>query len=204
MDKSNEIAVFPLKSILFPRGRLALQIFERRYIDLVRDSLRNDTGFGICLLKSGEEVVKPGSDQTIHRTGTYCRIVDWNPLDNGLLSVTVEGCRKFHVDQCRQTDSGLLIATVRFSEDDSTGADKIPLHREFDNLAELLRSLEDHPLVEKMQLNIEYDNLRDLGWRLSELIPISMQEKQKLLELDDPWERIHRIEAVVAELANQA
>ena len=57
-----EIPVFPLSSVLFPTGRLPLQIFEQRYLDLVRDCLKQDTGFGMVWITEGEEVAQPGTD----------------------------------------------------------------------------------------------------------------------------------------------
>jgi LysR family transcriptional regulator for metE and metH len=48
----------------------------------------------------------------------------------------------------------------------------------------LLALASDHPLVEQKRLNIDYNNLWDLGWRLSELIPVEEEKKQALLELD--------------------
>jgi Lon protease-like protein len=45
---------------MFPGSRLDLQIFERRYLDLVSQCMRNDAGFGVCLLREGEEVVREG------------------------------------------------------------------------------------------------------------------------------------------------
>lgn len=196
-----EIALFPLHSVLFPRGRLALQIFEQRYIDLVSASLRQDSGFGIALLKSGAEVIKLGTSQTVHRTGTYAKIVDWDQLDNGLLGITVEGRRKFHVRECRVTDNGLFMAQVEFSKADYVDDQRIPVTADFTDMQDLLRTLEKHPQVQQMHLQIDHDNLWELGWRLSELIPIGMDVRQQLLELEDPVERMHRIELVVQELA---
>ena len=69
-------------------------------------------------------------------------------------------------------------------------------------MSDLLHNLESHPLVEKKNLIINYDNLWDLGWRLSELVPMEISQRQKLLEIDDPWERIKNIEKLVADLAN--
>ena len=83
MAEPQEIPLFPLRSVLFPRGKLSLQIFERRYIDLVSQSLRDGSGFGVILLKDGDEVIKPGGNQELHPVGTYARIVDWDQLDNG-------------------------------------------------------------------------------------------------------------------------
>lgn len=204
MTETQQIPLFPLRVVMFPRGRLNLQIFERRYIDLVTQCMRTSSGFGICLLKEGEEVVQEGTNQTIHRTGTYSNIIDWDQLENGLLGITVEGSAKFSIEDCWQSDSGVLQGNVQFNETDNVGRETIPLDDQYTALADLLQNLESHPLVEQKKLIIDYNNLWDLGWRLSELIPIEIEQKQQLLEIDDPWERIQSIEQLVSDLANDA
>ena len=203
MPETEQIPLFPLRVVMFPGGRLDLQIFERRYIDLVSHCMRTSTGFGVCLLKEGEEVIQEGIDQTIHRTGTYSNIIEWDQLENGLLGITVEGSTKFNIEDCWQIDSGVLQANVEFSQTDSVGKESIPLDNQFSALADLLQNLESHPLIEQKNLAIDYNNLWDLGWRLSELIPIDVEQKQQLLELDDPWERIQNLEQLVSDLANE-
>ncbi|MED5529616.1 MAG: LON peptidase substrate-binding domain-containing protein [Pseudomonadota bacterium] len=203
MPETEQIPLFPLRVVMFPGGRLDLQIFERRYIDLVSHCMRTSTGFGVCLLKEGEEVIQEGIDQTIHRTGTYSNIIDWDQLENGLLGITVEGSTKFNIEDCWQIDSGVLQANVEFSQTDSVGKESIPLDNQFSALVDLLQNLESHPLIEQKNLAIDYNNLWDLGWRLSELIPIDVEQKQQLLELDDPWERIQNLEQLVSDLANE-
>ena len=203
MTETQQIPLFPLHVVMFPRGRLNLQIFERRYIDLVTNCMRTNSGFGICLLKEGEEIIQEGTNQTIHRTGTYSNIIDWDQLDNGLLGITVEGSAKFSIEDCWQSDSGVLQGNVQFNETDNVGRETIPLDDQYTALADLLQNLESHPLVEQKKLIIDYNNLWDLGWRLSELIPIEIEQKQQLLEIDDPWERIQSIEQLVSDLANE-
>lgn len=204
MSELREIPLFPLQLVLFPGGRLDLQIFERRYIDLIRHCMRSETGFGVCLLKQGLETIEPGSQQTIHRTGTYANIIDWDQLPNGLLGITVEGSAKFTIQDCWAAESGVLTANVTFSENDSVGKETVPIDDDFDALSQLLHNLESHPLVEQKNLIIDYENLWDLGWRLAELIPIENAKKQFLLEMDDPWERIESIEQLVSDLANDS
>ena len=204
MADLQQISLFPLRVVLFPGGRLELQIFEQRYLDLVSECMRGDSGCGVCLLKTGEEVIQEGSQQTIHRTGTYSKIVDWDQLENGLLGITVEGLTKFKIEDCWQADSGVLQAKVELSLTESVGKEFIPLEDEFSALSDLLRNLENHPLVEQKNLSIDYNNLWDLGWRLSELIPIEVDQRQQLLELDDPRERIEHIEQLVSDLANNS
>lgn len=202
MSKNREIPLFPLSIVMFPGGRFDLQIFERRYIDLIRHCLRSETGFGICLLKRGDETTQENLEQSIYDTGTYAKIIDWNQLENGLLGITVEGQIKFSVSDYWKGDDDIFHANVEFSEAESADSEPIPVENRFDGLSVLLRRLENHPMVEKKKLVVDYDNLWDLGWRLSELIPIKLEERQKLLEVDDPWERVKNIERLIADLAN--
>jgi Lon protease-like protein len=203
LDFPQDIQLFPLRVVMFPGSRLDLQIFEQRYLDMISRCMRSGTGFGICLLRDGDEVVSEDGRQTIHRTGTYCSVIDWDQLDNGLLGITVEGLAKFRITECWQGDSGVLEASVTFSEQDRLGKAAIPLDDAYAALVGLLQSLEKHPLVEQKNLTIDYDNLWELGWRLGEFIPMAVDQKQQLLDLDDPWERISAIEQLVAEMAGE-
>ena len=51
MNKES-IPLFPLKSIVLPGGIFPLRIFERRYIDMVKNCIKNDTGFCIVRVSS--------------------------------------------------------------------------------------------------------------------------------------------------------
>lgn len=204
MKNTNDIPLFPLNIVLFPGGRFDLQIFERRYIDLVSHCMRTGTGFGICLLKSGDETNGNNLNQTVYNTGTYAKIVDWDQLESGLLGITVEGAIKFVAQEFWKEEDDVLHASVEFSDIESTEADVIPLGDEYTALSELLRNLEDHPLVAGRNLSIDYSDLRQLGWRLSELIPLGIDVRQELLELNDPVERLSKIEKLVSEMANNS
>ena len=204
MKNTNDIPLFPLNIVLFPGGRFDLQIFERRYIDLVSHCMKTGTGFGICLLKSGDEINGNNLNQTVYNTGTYAKIVDWDQLESGLLGITVEGAVKFVAQDFWKEEDDVLHAAVEFSDIESIEADVIPLGDEYTALSELLRNLEDHPLVAGRNLSIDYSDLRQLGWRLSELIPLGIDVRQELLELNDPVERLSKIEKLVSEMANNS
>ena len=92
----SEIALFPLSSVLLPSGRMSLQIFEQRYLDLVAHCMRESEGFGIVWLQQGSEVSGASLDTpNVGEYGTYARIVDWDQLPNGLLGITIEGQEPF-------------------------------------------------------------------------------------------------------------
>ena len=46
-----EMPLFPLSGVLLPGGRMPLQIFEQRYLDLVRESMKSDSPFGIVWIR---------------------------------------------------------------------------------------------------------------------------------------------------------
>ena len=195
---TQSIALFPLNSVVFPKGRVSLQIFESRYVDLVRDCLREDSGFGIVLIEKGSEVASKGQKLDIHRTGTYCKVVDWNQLPNGLLGITVEGISTFRVLESWRESNNLCRAAVAFRPQDSVAAKNVEVGDAFAEYVDLLRGLAQHPAIEELRLHVSFDNLREVAWRLSELLPIDNRQKQTLLKLDDPIARLEQIELYIS------
>lgn len=191
------IPLFPLNSIVFPKGRLALQIFESRYLDMISSCMREQSGFGVVLIETGSEVARTGQKLGIHPVGTYCEIVDWNQLDNGLLGITAEGRSTFRVMETWRELNNLCKAAVEFREQDSVDAEVLPVEDDFAEYVDLLRGLSRHPAIEELKLNVSFDNLREVAWRLSELLPIGNREKQALLELVDPIARLEQIELYI-------
>ena len=90
-DGVTELALFPLKTVLFPGGPLALKIFEPRYLDMVAQCLRAESGFGVVAIERGSEV---GEAETFD-VGTTAEIVDWHREPGDLLGVTAVGRRSF-------------------------------------------------------------------------------------------------------------
>jgi Lon protease-like protein len=50
--QSVKLPVFPFTTVLFPGGLLPLRVFEARYMDMVKDCLKDDRAFGICSMRS--------------------------------------------------------------------------------------------------------------------------------------------------------
>ena len=89
------IALFPLNIVLFPDGPLPLRIFETRYVDMVRRCLREDHGFGVVLIREGNEV---GPAET-YDVGTIAKITDFNQLPDGLLGLSCVGQQRFRISR---------------------------------------------------------------------------------------------------------
>ena len=182
-----ELPLFPLSSVLFPGGTLGLRIFEPRYLDLVKRCGRSGEGFGICLILAGREV---GEAATPAAHGTEAVIVDFSMTDDGLLGLTVEGRRRFHVERTRVRDDGLLLGDVLWLEEPPPET----LRDEHALLSVLLARIMD-----KAGLDHEGPGKGDLadaawvGWRLAEWLPLEATERLALLQLADPHERLQQL-----------
>lgn len=183
----SELPLFPLSSVLFPGGSLGLRIFEPRYLDLIRRCGRSGEGFGICLILEGSEAGAPAIPAAL---GTEAAIVDFAMTDDGLLGITVEGRRRFHVERTRVRADGLIVADVRWLPE----TERVRMREEHALLGVLLARILD-------KAGVEHDGVGKgrlaeadfVGWRLAEWLPLSPQERQWLLQLDDPHERLQQL-----------
>ena len=182
-----EIPLFPLRTVLFPDGYLPLRIFEQRYLTMIRDCTRDDSGFGVCLIREGEEAVSPVKTAQV---GTLARIIDWYTLEDGLLGVSTTGTLRFSVESSWQQDDGLFRAVVQIMPE----PEACPVPEEYSILSDVLGRF-----MEKVGDNYPAytpEHLQDavwLGYRLSELLPLAGIEKQHLLEITDPRERLQSL-----------
>ena len=182
-----EIPLFPLRTVLFPGGYLPLRIFEQRYLTMVRDCARNDTGFGVCLIREGEEAVSPVKPAQV---GTHAQIIDWYTLEDGLLGVSARGTVRFETENIWQEDDGLFRAQVHVLPE----APECAVPEAFSVLSDVLGRFMEK--VSGHYPDYTPGKLQDadwLGYRLSELLPLAGIEKQHLLELADPIERLQNL-----------
>ncbi len=187
-----EIPLFPLPMVLFPGGKLPLQIFEPRYLDMVKNCMREEIGFGVILIEEGQQVLKNAEQQlpSIAHCGTYCSIVDFDQQRNGLLQITVEGQTKFAVRDQYENPDRLMLAQVEFLPEE----EDIPVPDNKQHLVNLLETLTQHKSVQQLGLSINFETARDVGGRLAELLPCPNDFKQRMLEMKNPVIRLSELE----------
>ena len=188
-DATTPLPLFPLqKTVLVPGAALELRIFERRYLDMVSECGRSGSGFGICLILEGDDVGLPATPAAF---GTEAVIEDFGTTPEGLLSLRVRGQRRFHVIRTRVRDSGLVMADVKFCDE---YAGSMRLRPEHALLAELLRRI----LMQVTDAKSDpgpamFEDAAWVGWQLAELLPLSLVQRQALLQLDDPHARLQKL-----------
>ena len=188
------IPLFPLNSVVLPGGRIPLQLFERRYIDMLSRCLKADQGFGIVLFEQAGR--DSNTAASFHPFGCYVRIVDFTPLEHGLLGITVEGESKIAVTRRWQEADGLHMGEVMQLPVEA----ELATPRVHEDLVSVLRALCQHPSVQELELKIDYQDARQVGWRLTELLPLDIEDRQMLLEMDDPLERLEVLEGMIEAL----
>lgn len=196
MVRHMEIPLFPLRVVLFDGGRLPLQIFETRYLDMVSRCMREGSPFGVVLIRGVGSDARLGPDAQqpdIFAVGTEAEIVDFNQLPNGRLGIIVKGGRKFRVVSTREQADHLLLGTVEFLPAEPV----VAVGDEHEALVEILRELVKHPGVQKLGLEIDFADARSVGARLAELLPIEPEIKQSLLQLQLPRERLQELTRLV-------
>jgi hypothetical protein len=180
---SEEIPLFPLNTVLFPGGPLPLRIFEARYLDLVKRCLREDTGFGVVLIREGVEAGGPAQTFDV---GTYARIVDFSQQPDGLLGIRALGQARFRILERRRASDGLNLADIEWLPPDLPQ----PLPEEFAELGPAI----DAALTQIGEPYLDIERRPgDAAWvagRLAEILPLPTVHKQHCLELDDPVERL--------------
>lgn len=185
LSTPGDLPLFPLSSVLYPGGRMDLRIFERRYLDLVRDCSRTGSGFGVCLIVRGHEAGEPAIPAAF---GTVAHIEDFATLSDGLLGIVARGERRFHVERTRVRDNGLIVATVRMLDDEPT----LVVPPEYALLVTILERLASQVRGELGAApKANFDDAAWVAWRLAELLPLEPAERQQLLQDSSA---VHRLE----------
>ena len=196
MKEINTYPVFPLSINVLPGAYLPLQIFEPRYLDMVKSSLAKEEGFCIALIKQDEEAYSDGLP-SLHEVGTYVEIVDFNQLQNGLLGITVKGLNKVRtLDRWKQDDE-LLLANISKLKEFEEDFSEDPSYKE---IWSMLIEISNHPEVKKLNLEIDLKNAVNVSYILGSLLPLSPTEKQTMLELESSTEKLDYLKSIIKRL----
>ncbi len=180
------IPLLPLNTVLFPEGPLPLRIFEPRYTDMISECLRSGTGFGISLIRSGSEV---GEAAKTYEVGTLVAIADWHQRHDGILGITVVGKQRFRIQSTKVHANQLTEARVELLPNET----ETELPAEYLPIADFLRQLIKQLPHIYAPVSMKYSDATWVGCRLAELLPLSLAQKQYLLQLTEPIQRLERM-----------
>jgi Lon protease-like protein len=188
----DRIPLFPLSNGLFPDGMLQLQIFEVRYLDMIRRCEREGRAFGVVGIAQGREVQVPGETVTLHNIGTFSHIVEVTTLQPALLQVVCRGATRFTLDSYSLGPYGVWYgATTEATPDEAS-----PIPAELQPMANYLGKW----IARNQKLGAQHElpifapyRLDECGWvanRWAEMLPIAPEAKQQMLAEHDPLARL--------------
>jgi uncharacterized protein len=177
-----ELPIFPLGTVLLPGMLLPLRLFEPRYLDMATRAFKTGQPFGICLIREGVEVGQPAVPESI---GCSATIADWDMEQQGVLKIRALGMERFRLTQTRVGAQGLVLG-----EGEWLPLPKVALDAEHLKARNFLKTVIAQTPGEAFAQPHDFD---DAGWvslRLTQILPIRTEAKQKLLELDDGNQRL--------------
>jgi len=179
--------LFPLKTVLFPGGVLPLRIFEPRYVDMIGRCMKEPQKFGVLLIVEGSET---GAARTVD-VGTLAEIVDWHQDTDGLLGIVALGRERFRLERSSRRPDGLYVGSI----EPLPAEERQPLPERHRYLAKLLKQVLPRLGPYAQHLDEDYTDATWVGYRLAEVLPLTLRVRQECLEMDDPLARLDRLSA---------
>ena len=188
-----KIPLFPLQTILFPGGPLSLRVFERRYLDMVSSCMASDQLFGIILNKPSSTNDK----NNFSKIGTLAQIVDWDQGSDGVLGLKVIGKERFILTSHYIDKNGLNMGEIEILEPEK----KLLLPEGYLTLSAILETILNEFSELYASVKKDFSDASWVGYRLAEILPIELSQRQIYLEIDEPLDRLELLKTFMT--ANQ-
>jgi Lon protease-like protein len=193
-NQGNWLPLFPLNTVLFPGGVLPLRVFEARYVDMIRQCMKGEAPFGVVRILSGQEV---GTAAVPDAVGCLAHIVQWDMQELGVLLIRTEGGMRFRIREKRILADQRLEARVDMIDDDPA----VSVTAAHVECAKALKTvIDDVDRKGRQEHGAEFVSpfthparLDDAAWvanRWCEILPISLDARQKLLEMEGAGSRL--------------
>ena len=211
--KLTSLPLFPLGSVLYPGGLLPLRIFEVRYLDMIGKCHKTGAPFGVVALTVGSEVRKADASKTASKptgdgfaqeefftVGTLATITEFSAPQSGLMVIRCVGAQRFKISNREKLKHGLWIADVERIDDDMVVAVPDDLKACANALGKLIKSLQQRGIPDDQMPLLAPYQLDDCGWvanRWCELLPLPLELKQRLMELDNPLVRLELVSDIL-------
>ena len=187
------LPVFPLSgALLLPGGRLPLNIFEPRYLNMINDALAGDRVIGMV-----QPIEQEGSNRKLYGTGCAGRIIAFSETDDGRYLITLQGLIRFGILRELTGRNGYRRVKPDYQafrddlEEDDSSIDR-------DGLLSVLKGYFDATGIEGDWEAIERAPNERLITTLAMGCPFDPPEKQALLEAVTLDERSSVITAILS------
>ena len=195
-DLPKIIAIFPLSNfIIFPNTTVPLNVFEPRYVEMIRDSMKTNKLIGLIQPRKANINSVPD----LHQIGCLGKIINFKDTSDGRYLIDLRGLTRFRIVKEIKNNKPYRMCEINF---DNFGED-LNLQKEelkFSDLELIFKDLKS--LFEKKGYIIDWRSLekQDLTETINALAmasPFSLEEKQILLESKNLEVRKNRIAEIL-------
>lgn len=199
---TQQIPLFPLSHGLFPDGMLSLQIFEVRYLDLIKRCHQQQLPFGVVWLKKGREVQVPGEIPLMHTHGCLAHIREFEQVQPNLFHVVCQGGLRFALNDTLPGPLGVWQGDISVIAQDPEVQIPADLEHHAGRLGKIIASAQKQGQLHRLPMLQPY-RLDECGWvanRYAEALDISTELKVQLLCELDPLKRLQQIDSLIGQI----
>ncbi len=188
------LPLFPLGGTLMPGMQLPLQVFEDRYVALLRhliDSEGEELGFGVVAIRHGYEV----GDRTNELYAVGClavldRVVQ---VTDGLFLVLGHGTRRFRLDAVDESaGTPWTTGEVTWLAERTGDEARLP------SLVKAVReAVQVHGVAHGLELTAPPEEAELLAYWAAESLDLDRDDRQRLLEVPDTSARLAVVRRMV-------
>ena len=189
------IPVFPLSNfIFFPKTTVPLNIFEKRYLEMIDDAMKGDRIIGMIQPKESNQ-----NSPLLYNIGCAGKITSFNETDDRRYLIVITGISRFKISQEIKTENLYRKCEVDYSNFKSDLGDtkKEIKFSDLELIFKNLKSLFDKQGYLINWKELEKQSLDETINTLSMASPFSLEEKQILLETTNLDERKKKLEEIL-------
>jgi Lon protease-like protein len=193
--------MFPLNTVLFPGTSVPLRVFEDRYRALVHHLLRvedpTERVFGSVGIREGYEVGEHGA-QWLFRVGCRVKMTEVEAHADGTFELVAVGLDRIELERLDTSGAYPVGQVNALAEHDVAVPDTVAeaARSTFEAYREALVEIDREPPGSDLPRDPAY-----LSWALAALAPLSLAQRQALLEAEDADSRLRMVtDALRAEL----
>lgn len=193
-----DLPMFPLSQGLLPQGLLHLQIFEVRYLTMIRQCQQQATPFGVVMLAQGKEVRQAGEQARLMNQGCMAHLLEVEALQPNLLRVLCQGGARFRLGAHEQAPNGLWRGEVSLLPQEASipvPADLLAVAQRLEQLAGQWRERGMDEAQWPWRGEADYGDCAWVAHRWLELLPLSPAQKHSAMLEADPVQRLQRVAA---------
>ena len=189
---NNKIPIFPLSNVIFfPETDLPLNIFEKRYIQMVDVSLKNEKLIGI---------IQPKTKTDLYSIGCLGKITSFNETEDKRYIINLRGISKFKIIEEIENEYLFREFKVEYlnPEIEKNSQEKLKsdfINSEFD-ITQLKKFLRKRGFSLNWKL-VDNMNFKNIVNALCMIMPINVNEKQTLLETENITERFEILKNII-------